>query len=235
MEKILVIEDEHHLRESLVEMLELTDFEVISAIDGEEGIQKAHSNTPDLIICDVMMPKKNGYEVLQHIRTNYKLQSIPFIFLTAKVERKDIRKGMNLSADDYITKPFEYKELIEAINTRLERIKGIRSDLSSMVQEVEQNIGNLGEPAKKLIDKKSIDEIEKLKQILNKQNDVIDKYCYINSHKLRAPLCRILGLVELIEQNNSNDNLIEKLKESADDLDQITRDINDLLSNTNSH
>lgn len=119
--KILVIEDEMNIRESLAELLEFKGFEVIMAKDGQEGIVRAIQHKPDLIICDVMMPKIDGHQVLHMVRKNKSLANIPFIFLTAKTNNLDIREGMNLGADDYLTKPFRSKDLYDAVNARLDR------------------------------------------------------------------------------------------------------------------
>ncbi len=119
--KILVIEDELNIRESLAELLELKDYEVITAKNGQEGIIRAIQHIPDLILCDVMMPIFDGYQVLALIRKNKNLANTPFLFLTAKTSKEDIREGMSLGADDYLTKPFTGKELFNAVEVRLSR------------------------------------------------------------------------------------------------------------------
>ena len=115
MSKILVIEDNFEVRENLCEILELTGYEVYSAPNGKIGVQMAISKEPDLIICDVMMPELDGFGVLKILNRNTHTNDIPFIFLTAKAEKSDFRKGMGLGADDYITKPFDDTELLEAV------------------------------------------------------------------------------------------------------------------------
>lgn len=119
MKKILLIEDDVALRENTAELLELSDYIVETAPNGKVGIEKAKSNPPDIIICDIMMPEMDGYGVLEAILKEENTAKIPFIFLSAKTEHKEIRKGMDLGADDYITKPFEEAELIGAIESRL--------------------------------------------------------------------------------------------------------------------
>ena len=121
MEKILVIEDELLILESIIEILQDEGYECLKAVNGEEGIQKAKDEMPDLIICDIQMPGLNGYEVLQHLRANPRTSTIPFIFLSALVNKSDLRKGMILGADDYVTKPFKPEELIGSVKTRLEK------------------------------------------------------------------------------------------------------------------
>lgn len=119
--KILVIEDDVKVQDNLVDILELEGFETIAAGNGLHGIQLAKSEHPDLIICDVMMPELDGYGVLEQLRHDQATVTIPFIFLTAKADRPDLRQGMELGADDYLTKPFTPTELRQAIATRLEK------------------------------------------------------------------------------------------------------------------
>ena len=127
MKTILVIEDNAEVRENLVEILELSDYKVIAAENGKIGVQKALADTPDLILCDVMMPELDGFGVLHILEKNPNTANVPFIFLTAKAEQADFRKGMNLGADDYITKPFDDVELLEAIEMRLKKSERIQS------------------------------------------------------------------------------------------------------------
>ena len=121
MKKILVIEDEPAMRANLRDILELENFSPLLAANGSEGIAVAKRELPDLILCDVQMPKQDGYEVLAALRADVATARIPFIFLTAKGERADVRTGMNLGADDYLVKPVRVDDLLEAIAARLER------------------------------------------------------------------------------------------------------------------
>src|SRR5690606_2294430 len=122
MKKVLFIEDDVDLRENTAELLELAEYETITAANGKTGVELAKNIHPDIIVCDIMMPEMDGYEVLQTLSQDPSTQNIPFIFLSAKTEHADIRKGMNLGADDYLTKPFEEEELISAIESRLAKI-----------------------------------------------------------------------------------------------------------------
>lgn len=119
--KILLIEDDEQLIENIKEILELEDYLVLIERDGESGIKTAINKIPDLIICDISMPKKNGYEVLAILSQNIKTKKIPFIFLTARADKEDLRKGMQLGADDYIFKPFRVDDLLNSIETRLKK------------------------------------------------------------------------------------------------------------------
>lgn len=121
MTKILVIEDEDSIRENILEILDAEEFETAEAENGSIGIRLATEILPDLILCDVAMPEVDGYEVLQTLRSQSETAGIPFIFMTAKAERKDTRKGMELGADDYLIKPCPAEEMIEAIATRLKK------------------------------------------------------------------------------------------------------------------
>ena len=119
--KILIIEDNSDVRENLCEILALSGYEAISATNGKQGVEKALSETPDLILCDIMMPELDGYGVLRILSKNPHTEHIPFIFLTAKTEIADMRKGMSMGADDYIMKPFDDVELLDTIEIRLNK------------------------------------------------------------------------------------------------------------------
>lgn len=119
MKKVLLIEDDTILRENTAELLELANYDVVTAPNGKVGVATALQNSPDIIVCDIMMPELDGYGVLEALSKNDATKYIPFIFLSAKTERQDIRKGMDLGADDYITKPFEEDELISAMESRM--------------------------------------------------------------------------------------------------------------------
>jgi len=144
MEKILLIEDNEALRENTAEILSLANYEVSTAENGKVGVEMAMANPPDLIICDIMMPVLDGYGVFQIISKNLELQHIPFIFLSAKSERSDLRKGMEMGADDYITKPFSDSELINAIRARLEKNKFLRAHAGKEIENWYQIISDLG-------------------------------------------------------------------------------------------
>jgi DNA-binding LytR/AlgR family response regulator len=127
-EKILVIEDEKFVRENVSELLKEEGYEVIAVRSGEDGINKAKAEKPTLIICDIMMQGVDGYKVLEELSHDKSTRTIPFIFLTAKVEKDDIRRGMQLGADDYIFKPFKAEELLSAIETRIKKIQIFKAD-----------------------------------------------------------------------------------------------------------
>lgn len=119
--KVLIIEDNNDIRENIVEILELANYTVFAASNGKTGVDLALKNVPDIILCDIMMPELDGYGVLYMLNKNPQMAAIPFIFLTAKAERIDLRKGMEMGADDYLTKPFDDMELLNAIESRLKK------------------------------------------------------------------------------------------------------------------
>lgn len=132
--KILIIEDSHEMRDNIAELLELSNYEVYQAANGKEGVKIAISEQPDMIICDIMMPVMDGYEVLYLVTQNPATSAIPFIFLTAKAEKMDFRKGMNLGADDYLTKPFDEMELLESVERRLKKYDQLLAERKSGVE-----------------------------------------------------------------------------------------------------
>jgi DNA-binding response OmpR family regulator/DNA-binding CsgD family transcriptional regulator len=149
VKSILIIEDNKSLREDIYESLKYEGFEVFQTDNGKSGIKYALSHHPDLILCDIMMPEMNGFEVLEKLRQNERASIIPFIFITSLADRNNFRTGMEMGADDYITKPFTLKELITAINTRLDKyynkqlgsvIDNIDSKLSSKLKSLKQQV-----------------------------------------------------------------------------------------------
>ncbi|GAB3799621.1 response regulator [Spirosoma humi] len=139
MKTILLIEDNADIRENTAEILELAGYRVLTAENGKVGVEQALANRPDLIICDIMMPVLDGYGVLHIVNSNPGLNGIPFIFLTAKSERVDFRKGMELGADDYLTKPFDDTELLSAVEGRLNRFRNVGPTSADPANRVQPN------------------------------------------------------------------------------------------------
>lgn len=136
----MIIEDEMVLREAIIESLKILDFEVIAAENGRIGVQLAHQHKPDLVLCDIMMPEVDGYGVFTTLRQLSETAKIPFIFISAKGDKSDIRQGMNLGAEDYLTKPFTIDELSQAISTQLEKREIINQESQSKLDELRSNI-----------------------------------------------------------------------------------------------
>lgn len=143
MKSILLIEDNADIRDNMAEILELADFKVMTAENGKAGVELAIENKPDLIVCDIMMPVLDGYGVIHMLQKNPDTQNIPFIFLTAKAERTEIRKGMDLGADDYITKPFNGTELLNAIESRLRKSDLLRKELPAGISGLDTLISTI--------------------------------------------------------------------------------------------
>src|SRR6186997_388460 len=136
MKRLLLIEDNDDIRDNTAEILELSNYKVIVAENGKIGIEKAIEHKPDLIICDIMMPVLDGYGVLHAVHRNESIRNTPFIFLTAKTERGDFRKGMELGADDYITKPFDGTELLNAIEARLKKVEALKQNIIADAESI---------------------------------------------------------------------------------------------------
>jgi len=131
MNKILIIEDQPQMRRNLATILEMENFQVIAAENGQRGLELARREKPDLVICDVMMPELDGYGVLQALRAETALATTPFVFLTAKGDKLELRKGMNLGADDYLTKPVQREDLLAAVRSRLDRRSAQKAEVES--------------------------------------------------------------------------------------------------------
>lgn len=144
-DKILVIEDEDAIREGIAELLTQEDFEVVQAENGPEGVQKAIKEQPQLVLCDIVMPGMDGYQVLEFLRQTPDTSLIPLIFLTARSSHEEYREGMKLGADDYLIKPFTNQELLETVRTRLERQSLLIQRFSSELKELNSLKKNLKE------------------------------------------------------------------------------------------
>lgn len=166
MKKILLIEDNDDVRENTAEILSLAKYQVVTAKNGKEGVELAQKENPDLIICDVMMPVLDGYGALHLLSKNPSTASIPFIFLTAKADRTDFRKGMEMGADDYITKPFDDIELLNAVESRLKKAESLKKEFSKNVDGLNEFIQN----AKTYQDLKKISEENEIRNFKKKDH-----------------------------------------------------------------
>lgn len=187
MKHVLLIEDNDEIRENSAEILEMAGYKVTAAPNGKEGITKALQVKPDIIICDIMMPVLDGYGVLHLVKANPELHSIPFIFLTAKAERADFRKGMELGADDYITKPFTDTELMSAIESRLHKIQIIKKNFEATQAGVKQMLDELsGKPTlEELTQTGSMNEYQK-KQAIYKEGNYPVQLFFIEKGKVKT-------------------------------------------------
>jgi CRP/FNR family transcriptional regulator, polysaccharide utilization system transcription regulator len=188
MQTILIIEDNLEVRENTAEILELANYNVLTAENGKLGVELAKKTIPDLIICDIMMPELDGYGVLHLINKLPETAAIPFIFLTAKTERSDVRKNMSLGADDYLTKPFDDVELLDAVEIRL-RKKELYSQPSSntidQVESISSQAKGLSELEKTTHDKKKI-SLYKKKQLLYNEGNTPSNLFFVVSGKVKV-------------------------------------------------
>jgi len=187
MKKILLIEDNKEMRENTAEILELANYKVVTAKNGKEGVELASQELPDLIICDIMMPVLDGYGVLHLLTKNDTTASIPFIFLTAKAERSELRKGMEMGADDYLTKPFDEIELLNAVETRLRKSDLLKKDFDKTNEGLNEFINS----AKTIEDLKKISSVHdirvyKKKESIYKEDGVPRGIYFLNKGKVKT-------------------------------------------------
>src|SRR3954471_21001033 len=147
MKKILIIEDNLEVRENTAEIIELSNYEVLTAENGKAGVEVALKELPDLIVCDIMMPVLDGYGAFHLLSKHKETATIPFIFLTAKSEKLDFRKGMEMGVDDYITKPFDGIELLNAIEVRLKKTDLLKQQYSGS-QAINEFLNNVQQTGK---------------------------------------------------------------------------------------
>lgn len=194
MKKVLLVEDNTEVRENTAEILELAGYEVLTAENGKVGVEKAVKESPDLIICDIMMPVLDGYGTLHMLSKNEKTAHIPFIFLTAKAERSDMRKGMEMGADDYITKPFDDIELLNAIESRFKKLEAARRDIQPTqdgVNEILQGISGIKD-IEKIAEKQQVKTFRK-RDVIFTEGDTPNGLYLLRSGKAKTFKSHELG------------------------------------------
>ncbi|HEU5366386.1 MAG TPA: response regulator [Hanamia sp.] len=211
MRKILLIEDNDDVRDNTSEILELSNYQVIVAKNGKAGVEKAIEHSPDLIICDIMMPVLDGYGVLHAVHKNDALRNTPFIFLTAKSERIDFRKGMESGADDYITKPFSGTELLNAVDSRLKKVELLKQELSPDIEGLQYLMQtSLGkDPLKQLTEDCNINTYKK-KQIIYSEGNYPNRLYYV-----------LKGKVKAYKSNDSGKELVTEIFSKGDFLGYV--------------
>jgi CRP-like cAMP-binding protein/ActR/RegA family two-component response regulator len=218
LKKILLIEDNTEIRENTAEILELANYEVITAPDGKHGIEKALKEKPDIIVCDIMMPVLDGYGVLHALHKNDATKNIPFIFLTAKTERLDLRKGMEMGADDYITKPFSGTELLSAIEGRLKKIDFLKQEFGSGLEGMNKLLHATGskESLEALTKDRDINHYKKKQTIYNEGNRA-GRLFYILKGKVKTYKTNDDGKELVVDLYNEGDFLgyVALLEEST--------------------
>lgn len=237
MKSILVIDDNADIRDNTAEILELSGYKTFTAENGKKGVELALKEKPDVIICDIMMPELDGYGVLHLLRKNADTQNIPFIFLTAKTERSDLRKGMEMGADDYITKPFEDIELLNAVETRLKKAEILEQKYASGAPGIKQFIKDIKDSGliKQLSDQYDVENFHK-KQTLYQEGKRPRYLYYVVKGKVKGFKSHedgkeyitdlfntgdFMGYAAIIEDRNYDDNAI--VLEDADIM-QIPKD-----------
>ncbi|NBB19380.1 response regulator [Runella sp. CRIBMP] len=206
MKTILLIEDNPDMRDNTTEILELAHYKVITAENGKQGIKLAQESSPDLIICDIMMPELDGYGVLHLLSKEPSTASIPFIFLTAKAEKNDYRKGMTLGADDYLTKPYDDVELLSAVETRLRKNNLLKTEYSRTEEGLYQflNEAKSFESLKKLSENKKT-KLFKKREIIYSEGNYPNAVYFLKSGKIKNFKTNEFGKEYIIELHKPGD------------------------------
>lgn len=210
MKKILIIEDEATVRAGIADLLKEEGYKIFEAENGRAGVDTAKKILPDLIISDILMPEMNGYEVLDEMQSDKNTSSIPFIFLSAKTEKSDIRTGMNIGADDYLTKPYKADDLLCAVNSRLKKSENLEEKFDTIYQNIIRSIPHeLRTPLVSIIGFSQLikDSFESLKP-----EEIVDMNEKINTSgfELLKKIQKFLSFSELeflsVEKNYPNEN-----------------------------
>ena len=211
MKKILLIEDNYDIRHNTAEILELSNYKVMVAENGKIGVEMAMEYNPDLIICDIMMPVLDGYGVLHAVHKNETIKNTPFIFLTAKTERSDFRKGMDLGADDFVTKPFSGTELLNAVDSRLKKMDLLKQELSPGLDGLEHLMRvSLDKNALQSLTEDRNINVYKKKQIIYTQGNHPNRLYYV-----------LKGKVKTFRRNEDGKELVTDLFSPGDFLGYI--------------
>ncbi len=206
MKKILLIEDNPEVRENTSEIMELAGYSVITAPNGKIGVELAQKENPDLIICDIMMPELDGYGVLHILSKKSETAGIPFIFLTAKTEKTDIRKGMNLGADDYLTKPFDDTDLLNAVEARL-RKSAVQQKLYESTAE---GLDSFIQDAKSVLNLKDLCKDKKVKSFKKKAEIFAEGDAPLNIYFIKS------GVVKTFKSHPDGKELITNIYNEND-------------------
>lgn len=187
MKRILIIDDNMQLRENTEALLELAGYQVKTAASGREGVNLAQKFNPDLILCDIMMPHMDGYDVLKEVRSKENSAGTPFIFLTALAQKDEVRKGMNMGADDYITKPFEDDELIDAIECRLKKWEFLKREFFKNYQGINSFFKEASQYVKleTLNENRDLEEF-KAKEIIFREGMAANQLYFIHSGNIKT-------------------------------------------------
>jgi two-component system sensor histidine kinase/response regulator len=229
MTKLLVIEDEIGIRDSIVDILQAEDYIVESAPNGEDGLRMIDEFHPDLVLCDIMMPILDGHEVLQKIRQNPSTKTLPFIFLTAKADKVDFREGMDLGANDYITKPFTHDELLSTIQTRLGLKEAAQQEVQKQLEVLRTSI-NTSLPREIGT---HLEEIITLSQTLTEKADMLPsqgivglgKAIHHNAHQVARLIEKLMFSAQLENLDPDSDAAIAMRQQRTQKADKIVCDV----------
>jgi len=203
---ILLIEDDADMRDNTAEILELADYRVLKAENGRRGVEIARKESPDLVLCDIMMPELDGHGVLYLLGRDPATAEIPFIFLSAKAERSDVRKGMELGADDYLTKPYEEGELLNAVEGRLKRSELFRKGFDNGFE----GLNKFMDQARGLEALKDISSDRKTRKITKKET------LFHDGDEMRQIPYIVSGKVRTYKMNNDGKELVTGLHGTGD-------------------
>ena len=220
MKTILLIEDNKEMRENTAEILELANYKVLTAANGKEGIDLAVKGKPDLIVCDIMMPEMDGYGVLYLLGKNIETASIPFIFLTAKAEKADLRKGMSMGADDYLTKLFDDMELLNAVEARLRKNEVFKKEFNRNVEDLNEFLAH----ARGIEELSNLGEERKIHKFKKKEN------IYMEGDEPHAVIFIISGKVKTYKTNEQGKEFITGIHKDGDFIGYL-----DLIENNECH
>lgn len=208
MKSILLIEDNEDIRCNTAEILQLANYHVFTAENGKQGVELAIRERPDLIICDIMMPELDGYAVLHAVQRHETLRNTPFIFLTAKTDRTDLRKGMEMGADDYITKPFDGTELLNAVDARLKK-NASRLHHQSATAGIDEEFMTTEKLLRNLTEDRTINKYKKKQVIYSEGNHPNRLYYVLN------------GKIKIYKTNDEGKDLVTDLCSPGDFLGHI--------------
>lgn len=218
MTKILIVEDEKEIRENIVQILQLNDYETISADNGKTALELATKHLPDLIISDIMMPYMDGYELLENLRKIKATAIIPCILVTAKVEKKDIRQGMELGADDYLTKPFTPEELLNSVTSRLARHQLITEKFDVQLQENKEIISKIKQNVNETNKKLKTNE-----NLISLKDDILEKLIT----NLSNPVNNMNMAIKMLKESDSEEKQQIYLKILQDECSKEIEIINE--------
>ena len=214
MQKVLVVEDTPDILEEILATLKYEGFEGVGAENGSVGVTMAREHLPDLVVCDIMMPELDGYGVLQSMRENPATASIPFIFLTAKADKTDVRHGMGLGADDYLTKPFTSEELVNAVRARLNRKAGIVGSYEDKIHTLSALVGQQKQSLETELAKLNTHirgNVFELVQVVSKVASINDRFYHTSHEKMVAIIARALAESLSIEAEGIGDLVVAAL------------------------